>query len=396
MPRILHIGKYYPPFAGGIEHFMADLLSVQQQLGATVAAVVHDHRPQVARLLAKVAPESPLSSTYPAIYRVPSYGRLVYAPISPHFPWWLNRIIRTWQPDIVHIHMPNTSALWLLSSRRARQIPWVVHWHSDVVSATGSLDKRLNRVYPVYRPFEQALLRHSQAIIATSLPYLQTSVALQPWLDKCHVVPLGLAIACLPNTSDPALLTWAEQQWRPNQLRILCVGRLTYYKGQAILLQALAQLPEVQAYVVGTGEQQSVLSELIKDLQLEERVTLAGYCEAPQLHALLQNCDCVCLPSIERTEAFGMVLLEAMHYAKPTIASAVSGSGMTWVVQQGKTGLLVPPKDIVSLQQALKIMYRYPALREQMGRAGAQRFSETFAMLPVAETIHNIYSRLLK
>ena len=77
----------------------------------------------------------PRSEDGACIYRAPSYGRLLYAPVSPAFPFWLARAIREFQPDLLHLHLPNTSAFGALLVPAARRLPWVIHWHADMVSS---------------------------------------------------------------------------------------------------------------------------------------------------------------------------------------------------------------------------------------------------------------------
>lgn len=72
--------------------------------------------------------------------------------MSPQFPSWLKRVIRRERPIILHFHLPNTSAFWALAVPEARRLPWVVHWHADVVAS--DRDQRLKLAYPVYRPLE--------------------------------------------------------------------------------------------------------------------------------------------------------------------------------------------------------------------------------------------------
>jgi glycosyltransferase involved in cell wall biosynthesis len=389
VPRILHLGKFFPPFAGGIENFLADLMPAQiQPRNTTIAALVHDHQRQWSRFFATTSTETWNNLT---IYRVPTYGRLLYAPVSPQFPVWFNQVLKQFRPQLLHLHLPNTSAFFALGLSRAKRLPWVIHWHADV---TSSLNSKLSIAYHAYRPLEQRLLAHAQAIIVTSKPYLASSIPLRPWQDKCQVIPLGIALSRLP---EPAKLAqqWAEQQWENSGIRILTVGRLTYYKGHEVLIRAMAQVKGAHLLIIGQGEQQRYLQTLITQLNLANQVKLLGYCSVTELNALLATCDCFCLPSLERTEAFGVALLEAMRYSKPIVASAISGSGVTWVVVNNQTGLLVPPQDEAALAQALQQLIDNFAWRISLGKAGQQRCEQLFNIQIIAEKIAELYQQVL-
>jgi rhamnosyl/mannosyltransferase len=386
--RILHLGKYHPPFAGGMENFLADLIPAQIAQGLSVAAIVHDHQSALSKTFSAVHSET--YQNYP-VYRVPSYGRILYAPVSPHFPWWLKRAIQQFQPDLLHLHLPNTSAFWVLLLPEARRIPWVIHWHSDVIS---ELNQGLALAYHLYRPLEQRLLHHATKVIVTSPPYLETSVALRNWHQKCCVIPLGLDKRRLPLPSFNAL-NWATQQWQAHQFRLLQVGRLTYYKGQSVLIQSLTQVDQVQALIVGSGEQHAQLSALIAEHHLENKVKLLGYCTNEQMIGLFATSDCFCLPSIERTEAFGMVLLEAMRYGKPVIVSDIPGSGVGWVTQDHRTGILFPPQNHLLLARAIEQLQRYTDETKHFGQAGQQRFEQLFDIHKVAGQITQVYQNCI-
>src|SRR5690606_2081970 len=146
-----------------------------------------------------------------------------FAPISPAFPLWLARAVKRWRPEVIHIHMPNLSAFWALLLPRARSVPWVIHWHSDIELSRRSL--RL--AYPHYHLLERALLEGADTIIVTSPQYLEASQPLFPWRHKCHVVPLGVDPQRLPEVAPGE----TEGLWHGERLRLLAVGRLTYYKG---------------------------------------------------------------------------------------------------------------------------------------------------------------------
>ncbi len=391
--RVLHIGKYYPPFAGGIEHFLADLLPALRVHDIAAAALVHDEQPRrggqwpstPGSSLSKEQEETP-------IYRAPCFGRLLYAPVSPAFPVWLHRAIRAFRPDLLHLHLPNTSAFWALAVPAARRLPWIIHWHADVVAS--AIDRRLALAYRLYRPFEQRLLAASRAVVATSPPYLEASSALAPWRERCCIIPLGLNPTRIADP-DPAVQARAELLWGTRKFRVLAIGRLTYYKGHDVLIRAAASLENSRVLIVGTGEHRERLTTLIQSLRLGERVGLPGFQPEADLNALLASCDVLCLPSLERTEAFGLVLLEAMRFGKPVVVSDIPGSGAGWVVQQADHGLLAPPGDATALAAALRALQHDLDRRHALGQAGAAALRERFGIEPVAAAVALLYRRVL-
>lgn len=377
--RVLHIGKFFPPFAGGMEQFLADLLPMLRDHGIDASVLVHGHDEHQGTV-----------EDYRGcpIWRAPCYGRLLYAPISPAFLRWLHRAIHEFQPELLHLHLPNTSAFWTQALPAARYLPWLVHWHSDVVS--GVLDRRLELAYRFYRPLEQRLLRRSRSVVVTSPSYLAASPALQPWRERCRVVPLGLDPARLPEPDDAAV-NRAESLWPGSGCRVLAIGRLTHYKGFEVLIQALAEQPNLQLVIIGGGELHARLTGLIDRLGLSARVRLAGFQPDPIRNALLAGCDLFCLPSLERSEAFGVVLLEAMRYGRPVVASDIPGSGVGWVVREAGHGRLVPPGDAGALGRVLAELAADPAQRQAFGRAGERALRERFAIGPVAGRIAALY-----
>ena len=124
-------------------------------------------------------------------------------------------------------------------------------------------------------------------------------------------------------------------------------------------------------------------------------MSLAGFVEDDRVRGLLATCDLFCLPSIERTEAFGVVLMEAMRYGKPLLACRIEGSGVTWVVRDGDNGLLVPTADSSALADALASLRDDPALRERFGESGRKRYAEDFDIDRVADAVTGVYRSCL-
>ena len=323
MVRVLHIGKYYPPFHGGIENFLRDLAECQLERDDVEPSVlVHQHAAGFA--------EETETANGVFVRRVKIVGKVVFTPLAPYFLRSLNRTIEEQNPDILHLHLPNPSTFWCLFSKKAKELPWIIHWHSDVLG--GAATWKIKLLYPWYSIFEQALLRRANVVLVTSPPYLDSSAPLKKHHAKCQVTPLGISAnrdlqrvgddegSVTPKknrsfttaASSPLESPMLSPSFEPSNapLRLLCIGRLTYYKGHALLIKALAKVPAVTLDIIGDGEERLSLSQLIQSLGLTQRVRLRGTLGPEALDAAIENCDLVCLPSIERTEAFGLVLLE--------------------------------------------------------------------------------------
>ena len=375
--RILHIGKYYPPVPGGMERFLGDLAEAQRKARHDVMVLVHGVRGQGT------------AQDPPWLLRCPVWLKLIFAPISPQFPFWLARAIRQHQPDVLHIHMPNLSAFWALLVPAARQIPWVVHWHSDVVPTTHKLALRL--AYPHYRIFERAVLEHADAIVVTSDTYLQASAPLRPWRHKCHVIPLGVDPARLPEMPPQA----GDALWQGTGMRVLAIGRLSYYKGFETLIEAMAGVEGMELLLVGEGEERPRLQRQLDRLGNPAWIRLLGECDDATCQRLFASCDVFCLPSRERTEAFGIVLMEAMRYGKPLVVSRIEGSGVTWVANDGVNARMASPEDAEELRRILIDLAHDEDSRSQLGQAGYKRFLDTFDIQRVVKNLSNLYFSLL-
>lgn len=376
--RVLHLGKYLPPCPGGIERFLDELMPALRAHGVASAALVHAEPGHSGAWTQRQGRS--------ATVRVPVLTTSAFTPISPSWPLRLRTLIRRWRPRLLHLHLPNPSAFWALALPSARALPWIVHWHADV--PVDALDGRLRALYRLYRPMETAVLRRARTIIASSHAYAQSSRPLAPWQDKVAVHPLGL--------SDRAAATPAPELWPEGTgLRLLFVGRFSYYKGLEHLIDAMTRLPdEVRLILIGDGERRAAIEQRIRALKLGDRVRCLGRLDDAMLERACASADLLCLPSIERSEAFGLVLLEAMRAGTACLATAVAGSGMAEVVGDS-AGVVVAPGDPAALADAIDRLYRDRSGLAAMGRAGRQRFAERFRIEQVAGDIAATYRAAL-
>ena len=380
--KILHIGKFFHPSHGGIETFVQDIAKASMAQGVRQGLMVHAQPGQNAGQ--RDLPTYPYLSYFD---RVGSLGSFGYAPISPSFGWRLRQAIAAFQPDLLYLHFPNPSAFWALLSPAARRIPWIVHWHAD---ASGPEFDRIVRIlYPFYRPFEQAILARSAQVIVSSPPYLESSNALQRWKGKCRIVPLGLDPARVQSErgeSESAL--WGTD----HRLRILALGRLTAYKGFDVLIRAMGQT-QAELIIAGEGSERARLERLIKTSACQATVHLMGSVSNEDRNQLLSSCDLVCLPSLNRAEAFGISVLEAMGVGKPALVSRIPGSGLPWLVQDGRTGWHVDPGDVAAISSKINWLDQHRTALTEAGQQAYQRFHQHFDIREIARQIILIQSQ---
>jgi glycosyltransferase involved in cell wall biosynthesis len=196
------------------------------------------------------------------------------------------------------------------------------------------------------------------------------------------VIPLGIRDLPQPIREQPERL-------------ILAVGRLVPYKGFDVLVSAAALLPSgARVVIAGDGPLRAALQRQIDELGVADRVQLAGRVSEPQLARLYASAAAFCLPSVERSEAFGVVLLEAMRAGLPIVATDLPGSGVPWVNEHGLTGFNVTVGDSSALADALTRLLEDEANRRRMGAAARQRFEAMFIAESTAVAWLELYSEL--
>lgn len=355
--KILHLGKYYPPFHGGMEIYLRDL-SEQQAHNHLVTAIVHNH--EYGRLLSKTVKES---VNHVNIIRQNSIKPILFTPIMLGLNKCINQLCAEKKVDVIHIAWPNPSALFLLLNKNAKSKPWIIQWQSDMVTKRSSWLLKL--AYQFFKPLEKILLKKAQHIICSSEQYCQHSNILPQFKHKCSIIPLGMTQKNIDiNEQDR---NWALKQWGSAKYRIYNIGRLTFYKNHQLLIKAAQSLPEAQFIITGTGELRESLLSLIDQLQLKN-IQLTGALDSPRLNALLSTCDAFCLPSNDRAESYGMVLLEALSHGKKILVSNLAGSGMQWIAQQtdlGHTFNCDDHMDLVSLIKKTTLSNRDNKIKQQ-------------------------------
>jgi rhamnosyl/mannosyltransferase len=371
--KILHIYKDYFPVLGGIENHVRVLAEAGAARGHDVSVLVASPDRRTHReMLGGVK-----------VIKAARWLNVSSAPISPALFGWARRLGR--QAAVVHLHFPYPigELAHLFSGSRAKT---VITYHSDIV--------RQRALLRVYRPLLWRVLRKADRILATSPRYIETSPFISRFRDRCLVVPLGVDVHRF--AADPAgAASLRSQLTGPSTSHlILSVGRLRYYKGLDTLIQALPSLISARLVIAGSGPMEAEWRALARSLGVAERVIFAGEVPDADLPAYYNAADLFVLPANARAEAFGTVLVEAMAAGLPCVTTEV-GTGTSWVVQDGVTGLVVPPRDPIALAQAIRSLLDDADRRAQMGRAAAERARAEFDERAMLDRVFEVYRSMV-
>lgn len=314
------------------------------------------------------------------VTRASSFGVYWGMPISFTFPFllaWKSR-----KADILHFHLPfplGVLSYLLLGSRRAKV---VVTYHSDIV--------RQKKLMWFYKPFLHRFLKKADKILPTSPNLLESSEHLRPYRYKCTVVPSSIDLKEI--NSSP--VEKFDLGISPNEKIVLFVGRLSYYKGLEYLIEAMQKI-EAKLLIVGDGALRKKMEEKVESLSLNHKIIFLGQVSDKKLRFLYQICDVFVLPSIERSEAFGLVQLEAMAYGKPVVNTSLP-TGVPYVSVDGETGITVEPRNSRALAEAINKLLNDEELRKKYGTQARRRVEEYFTVEKMNEKIFEVYKELMQ
>jgi rhamnosyl/mannosyltransferase len=382
--RICHLGKYYPPASGGIETHTQTLARAQALLGAHVQVVVVNHAASDGRNVmfgkfqrtpASVCRDGPVQ-----IYRVGRWANLARLDVAPCLPALLRRLLQD-PPDVWHLHAPNP-AMMLALTALPQVRPLVITHHSDVI--------RQRVLRHALRPVERLIYRRSSRILPTNPAYASGSELLLEFKDKLEAMPLGLDLTPFLRPSPAALAHAAELRARHSGPIWLSVGRLVYYKGLQVALDALRQVRGT-LIVVGTGPMEPEWKRAAEALGVQDRVVWHGPASSEQLIGAYQAATALWFPSIARSEGFGLVQVEAMACGCPVINTAIPDSGVPWVSRHEREGLTVPVNDAPAFAAAANRLAGDECLRQRLSGGGRKRAESEFDWITMGERSLNIY-----
>lgn len=349
--KVLQVNKLYYPHIGGVENHVRTLAVGLKDKVDIEILVANEQFASVVDMIDDIK-----------VTRVASFGRFRSAPMAPGFVPALKKL----KSDIYHLHFPNpTGETAFLVARPSGKL--VVTYHSDII--------RQKQLLKFYKPFLEKFLDRADRIIVSSPNMITSSPFLRKVKDKCKVVPFGIPTDWLELTPrTEARAREIRQEHGPKIAFFL--GRLIYYKGVDYLVKAM-QYVDGKVIIAGEGELGSELRKLAEDTGVKGKVEFVGALSNEELAAYYHACDLFVLPSIESSEAFGLVQLEAHACGKPVICTNLP-TGVTFANKDGVSGLVVPVRDEKALGKAIERLFRDDELRLRLGSQAKERFEREF------------------
>ncbi|HEU4456897.1 MAG TPA: glycosyltransferase family 4 protein [Longimicrobium sp.] len=295
------------------------------------------------------------------------------------------KLARTGGFDVVHAFWPIPQGVLGLWAKRRSGLPLVSTFFG--VELTW-----MEKQFPFLAPLLRRIVRGSDAVTAIST-YTAERLARQVPGVQPAIIPFGAAVDAPP---QPPPYTYDGA--RPFDM--LFIGRLVERKGVHVLLDAISRLPpgrRARLHVVGDGPDRERLEARAAELGLlGERAIFHGFVSKEDLQRRLETCDAFVLPAVVDakgdTEGLGVVLLEAMSYARPVIASAAGG--IVDIVRDGRNGWLVPPGDAAALAGAIAACMDDPERARTFGLNGREDVEAGFSWDVIADRLAEIYRRV--
>jgi len=370
MKKILHISKYYYPYYGGIEDVARTIIDeLKPYFDQRIICFNHE--------------KGTIYNINGAdVLRIGTTLTLASQPISISYRHKLQKMIDSYKPDYIHLHLPNPLIASYILTLNLQGAKIISHWHADILGK--------NYFYPLYKPFEKKLLERSYKIVATSEMYKNFSEPIKNFKNKTVI---------LPNTVNETKLHLFEgEQSEIEKIKekyhhkkiVFFVGRHVPYKGIEYLIEAEKKISEDCVIVIaGTGD----LTENLKNKVGENpRIKFIGRLSNNELKYYLYASDVFAFPSHNRSEAFGVALAEALYCGLPAVSFNIEGSGALWVNKNNFSGYVVENKNVTAFAAAISIILASDDLRAELSKNAQEWVKLNFLKDQIIPIMHEIYS----
>lgn len=346
---------------GGMEHLIEGIINGQRARGHTVAVVLLTGGGEVAERLRQQGVEVAVAGVRRV--RPPELLRV-------------RKLLRKQRPDVVHMHGMPAGTFGRLALLRTR-IRSVVHIHTALSEAHQLTRRQARR--------ERRLAQVGGPILAVSHAVKEDLVSVVG-IDLNRVEVLSGGVPDLqPLHQGASRKRFGVEEDSP---LIVCLASLYEHKGVPLLVEAVSLLPQANLLIAGEGPLKRELEEMIRVLGTEDRIRLLGFVQ--DAHALLSAADVAALASWPR-EGLSLALVEAHRAGRPVVCTDVGG--MPEVVEHGATGIVVPPRNVAALAEALDRLLTNEEERLSMGEAARSRFLEKWELTGYLDRLDWLYQQ---
>lgn len=370
--KVLHVYRtYFPDPPGGLQEAIRQICLSTQTFGVenTVFTLSPDPHPTTlerpeARVVRCRSWAAPASCDLGGLQAVIKFRELVA------------------QVDLVHYLFPWPYADFLY--RVAPSKPSVLTYISDIV--------RQKWMGAAYSPVMLQTLKSMDAIVSNAPGYAESSPVLTNTsiCGRISQIPLGIDEASYDAQEDNGI--FSRIGVGDSEPYMLFVGVLRYYKGLHVLLEAAKYL-QGKLVIAGSGPEQHALQAQVARLGLQN-VIFAGQVSEAEKMALLKACRALVLPSHLRSEAYGMVLVEASMFSKPMVSCEI-GTGTSFINLNDETGFVVPPEEPEALAQAMNCLLNDDETAARFGRAARKRYETHFSGHSLGKAYFDLYHTVI-
>lgn len=346
--KILQVNKFYYPWIGGIEKIVQQIAEgLNKKDGLEIDVLVcNDKNKRIVETINEVK-----------VFKAKTLKVIFGMPVSFDFICFYRKMKKKYDLIFLHYPFPLGFVAYCFFSKNKKLFIW---YHSDIVR------QKLLEIF--FRPFHLYALKKAKKIFVSNPNLIESSDYLRKFKEKCIVVPFGIDLNYFKESEDVKNKAKEIKDNFGSPL-ILSVGRLSYYKGFEYLIKAGKDI-EAKIIIIGEGKLKTKLTKIIRNLGLGNKVFIIP--PVKDLRPYYLACDVFVLPSIYKSEAFGIVILEAMVFGKPVISTEL-GTGTSWVNINNKTGFVVEPKNVNELFNKINLLLENKEIYKQFSLNAIER-----------------------
>ena len=367
---IVNILPYFSPFLGGAEVYAYRLSKNLVELGHEVEVHCSKHKKNL--------------KNHETMYGIEVFRHKILFNFKTA-PFFMCKS----KGDIYHSHFPfPTNVYTSYLNKKTYRKPFILTYYNDLVG--GAIENFYNKV------LSGLTVNMADSIITPTTIYIENSQSLKKFKKKINIVPIGIDEKTYNTKVSGKTI---RKRFNIKDKMVLFVGVLSLghkYKGTDYLIKAMKKVVEerkkTKLIINGKGAWKKELVVLTKRLNLEDNIIFVDkFNNEKEKVEYFRACDVLVLPSINKSEGFGIVCLEAMACGKPVIGSNVGG--IPYVL--GDVGMLIKPKDVNSISNAILKILDNEKMARRMGNASRKRVEKYFTIRKAAEKTESIFKTLL-